>query len=84
MIISSYTSLALASWGNVESWEGYSPSIVSGNRQDLILAYLFLLPLLCSSALHRVQSGLIRVGRAEEGVQVPSTETIVFKDSFQK
>ena len=45
MIISGYTSLALASWGNVESWERYNSSIVSGNRQDLILAYLFLLPL---------------------------------------
>ena len=40
-----YTGRYISSWGNVESWEGYSPSIVSGNRQDLILAYLFLLPL---------------------------------------
>lgn len=45
IIISGYTSLALASWGNGESWDGYSSNIVSGNRQDLILAYLFLLPL---------------------------------------
>lgn len=42
-IISDYISLALASLGNAESWEGYSSSVVSGNRQAFIFAYLLLL-----------------------------------------
>lgn len=35
-----YVGLAFASLGSGESWEGCSSSVVSGNRQDIIFAYL--------------------------------------------
>lgn len=44
-IVSDYICLTLASLGNAESWEGYSSSVVSGNRQAFIFVYLLPLPL---------------------------------------